>query len=279
MQRVKNNNLARPVALITGGSKGIGLELAKQFAHNGHDLVLVASGKKALKNAAEQLSADYGCMVTPVCLDLAAEGAPDNLFRQVQEQRLQINVLVNNAGIADFGPFSATDPQCLSAMLQLNVVALSLLTRLFLPGMIERGEGRILNVASVVAFFAGATNWAAYVASKQYTLALSRGLRGELHGAGVSVTALCPGPTTTAFVDRSGVGGTRSYRWLPKVNPSSVARAGYRGTMAGRFLVIPGLLNKINAFLGELPPRIIAQTALSFLLGPVSRPSKGETGS
>jgi len=274
MLRYTDNKPERPTALVTGGSRGIGLELAKEFARNGHDLVLVARGKESLESVSNRLTEEYGCRVTAIPLDLTAEGAPADLFRQVQEQGVRIDVLVNNAGIADYGSFSDRDSGNLAAMLQLNIVGLSLLTRLFLPDMIERGSGRILNVASVVAFFAGAPNWAAYVASKQYVLALTRGLRGELRGTGVSVTALCPGPAETGFADLSGVGRTRAYRWLPKVHPSAVARKAYRGTMAGRCYVIPGLLNKVNAVLGELPPRGIAQAVLSLLLS--TRPASGQ---
>ncbi len=274
MLRHTNNKPERPTALVTGGSRGIGLEVAKEFARNGHDLVLVARGKESLESVSNRLREEYGCTVTAIPLDMIAEGAPADLFRQVQEQGVRVDVLVNNAGIADYGHFSDCDPGHLAAMLQLNIVSLSLLTRLFLPDMIERGSGRILNVASVVAFFAGASNWAAYVASKQYVLALTRGLRGELRGTGVSVTALCPGPAETRFADLSGVSHTRAYRWLPKVHLSVVARAAYRGTMAGRSYVIPGLLNKVNAVLGELPPRGIAQAVLSFLLS--TRPASGQ---
>ena len=275
-QEAGNQHSERPVVLITGGSRGIGLELAKQFARNGHDLVLVARGKAHLESASDSLAEEYGCTVTAIPMDLAADGAPIELYRQVSKQGIRVEVLVNNAGIADYGSFIDCDPQRLADVLQLNVLALTLLTRLFLPGMIERRRGRILNVASVLAFFAGAPNWAAYVASKQYVLGLTRSLRGELRGSGVSATALCPGPVATGFVDRSGVGHTRAYRWLPKVRPSNVARAGYRGTMAGRSCVVPGLLNKINAFLGELPPRGIAKGVLTFLLSP--RPAVGPKG-
>ncbi len=267
MRRSGHKGSRRQTALITGGSRGIGLELAKQFAQHGHDLILVAREGTALETAARRLEAAYGGVVRTISSDLAAEGAPADLFRQTRELGLQVDVLVNNAGTADFGPYADADPAQLSQMLRLNVVSLSMLTRLYLPGMVERGGGRILNVASVVAFFAGAANWSAYVASKQYVLALTRGLRSELRGTGVSVTALCPGPAATTFADESGVGETRAYRWLPKVHPSTVARAAYRGTMKGRAQVVPGLINKVNGVLGELPPRAVAQGVLSFLLG------------
>ncbi len=270
MQPLENNRSEGRTALITGGSKGIGLELAKQFARNGHDLVLVARTREILESVSESMRREYGCAVTTIRMDLSADGAAEALFHLVQERGLRIDVLVNNAGIAGYGAFSACDPQHLAAMLRLNIVSLSLLSRLFLPGMIERGSGRILNVASLLAFFAGAPDWAAYAASKHYVLALTRGLRNELHGTGVSVTALCPGPAATDFAEHSGAGATRVYRWLPKVSLSSVARAGYRGVMTGQEHVVPGLLNRTNAFLGELPPRAIARTVLSFLLKPAA---------
>jgi short-subunit dehydrogenase len=264
MNDSKGNGKRRPVALVTGGSKGIGFELAKQLARHGHDLVLVARDEAVLDRAARELTDHYQCLVTPVSLDLLAADAPATLFRRLEEAGIDIDVLVNNAGLGDYGPFAESDPQRLSAMLGLNVVTLSLLTRLFLPGMIARGRGRVLNVASLVAFFAGGPNLSGYLASKHYVLALTRGLKDELAGTGVSVTALCPGPAATDFVDSAGLGGTRVYRWLPKVSTAAVARAGYRALTAGRTIVTPGLVNKILAFLGELPPRGIAQAVFAF---------------
>jgi len=271
MQDLKVKQMYQKTALITGGSRGIGFELAKQFALNGYDLVLAAREKSDLNSVVTKLTCDYHCRVIGIEIDLSDDHAPVELFRQVKEQGFQVDVLVNNAGSGQFGSLSDCDSQSLSDMLHLNIVSLSMLTRLFLPDMIERGSGQILNVASLLAFFAGAPDWSAYQASKQYVLALSRGLRSELHGTGVSVTILCPGPVATAFAVDSGVESTRAYRWLPKVSPSAVARAGYRGTMAGRRYVVPGLINKVNAFLGELPPRAIAQAVLSFLPGSGSK--------
>lgn len=265
MKNTKDGDLARLRVLITGGSRGIGLELAKQFAQRGHDLVVVGRDETELRRAANELEGQYRCTVTPVSLDLVAHDAPTVLLHELDAQGIHIDVLVNNAGTGDYGPFAGQDPERLSAMVRLNTVSLTNLTRAFLPRMIERGRGRILNVSSLVAFFAGGANWAGYVASKQYVLALTRGLRGELSGTGVTVTALCPGPTETDFVARSGLGGIRVYRWLPKIRPSAVACAGYRAAMAGRAVAVPGVLNKVLAFLGELPPRSIAQAVFAFL--------------
>ncbi len=255
----------RPTAMITGGSKGIGFELAKQFARHEHDLVLVARNETALERAADQLKQDHGCKVTTIALDLSANAAPAELLRQLEAKGIRVNVLVNNAGVGDYGPFVDSDLERQLNMLRLNILSLTALTRLFLPGMLERGHGRILNVASVVAYFSGGPNWASYVASKHYVLAFTRGLAKELRGTGVKATALCPGPSATDFVAQTGVGGARVYRWIPKVSPAGVARAAYRAVMVGRTVVVPGLINKLFAFLGELPPRVVAETVFGFL--------------
>ena len=267
MNTTTSHHADRPIALITGGSRGIGLALARQFLQHDHDLILVARDETTLARAAEDLEREYpGRAVTPISLDLSVADAPAELFRRLKAKGIQIDVLVNNAGVGDYGPFAESDPDRLSAMMRLNMQAPTELIRRFLPAMIARGSGRILNVASLTAFFSGGANWSSYVASKHYMLAFSRGLRGELAGSGVSVTALCPGPVATDFVQRSAVGGTRVYRWLSKLDPDAVARRACRAAMAGRAVVVPGGVNKLLAFLGELPPRGIARTVFAFLL-------------
>lgn len=222
MKTIDMNNTSRPIALITGGSKGIGIELAKQFASHEHDLVLVARSEVGLQRAADELKSGYDCRVTTFTLDLIADDAPTELFRRVKAKGIRVDVLVNNAGSGDYGPLSDSDLERQLDMLRINILSLTALTRLFLPGMIERGNGRILNLASVVAYFSGGPNWASYVASKHYVLTLTRGLAKELSGTGVTATALCPGPTATDFVGQAGVGGARVYRWIPKVSPTDV---------------------------------------------------------
>ena len=266
METTEKDKPKRPTALITGGSRGIGLALAKQFAQHGHDLVLVARNAADLERAVSELQHEHPCTVVPISLDLTADDAPSCLALELKRRDIQIDVLVNNAGVGDYGPLAQNAADRLSAMLKLNVVTLSALTRQFLPDMIARGRGRILNLASVVAYFAGGPGWSGYVASKHYVLAFTRGLSRELSGSGVSVTALCPGPAETDFIARSAVGGTRAYRWLPKTSVAATARAGYRAAMAGRTIVIPGLTNKLFAVLGELPPRGIAQAVFAYLL-------------
>lgn len=265
-------NIDRRTVLITGGSKGIGFALAKEFARHEHDLVLVARSETDLQRAADVLHKDYDCRVATFALDLTADDAPAGLFRRMTEEGIAVDVLVNNAGVGDYGPLKDSDLNRQFDMLRLNILSLTALTQLFLPGMIKRGFGRILNVASIVAYFSGGPNWASYVASKHYVLAFTRGLAKELTGTGVTATVLSPGPTATGFVGRAGVGSVRAYRWIPKLSVSGVARAGYQGALAGRKTVVPGFINKTLAFLGELPPRAIAQTVFAFLSRGTSAP-------
>lgn len=255
----------RPTALVTGGSKGIGLALAREFARNGYDLLLVARKKKALKEAATEIEHEIGVAVRTYAIDLAGPGAPEVLFHYAQEAGIHVDALINNAGLGAHGAFAQSDRSRTKAMLDLNIVSLTSLTHLFLNPMLARGEGQIINVASVVAYFAGGPQWAAYVASKAYVLSFSRGLAKELRGTGVTITALAPGSTATDFVADVGVGSTRVYRWLPKVSVERIARAAYRSAMKGRTTVVPGILNKVLAFLGELHPRSVALAVFSLL--------------
>ncbi len=255
----------RPTALITGGSKGIGLSLAWEFARHGHDLVLVARDEKALARASAEIESGIGVKVRTKAVDLSRIDAPEELFRWTENAGIQVDVLVNNAGIGDLGTFAESSPDRQMSMVRLNVLSLTSLTHLFLKPMLTRGKGRILNVASIVAYFAGGSNWATYVASKAYVLSFTRGLAAELRGTGVTATALSPGTTETGFVSDARVGITRAYRWLPKVSTKRVAKVAYRAAMNGRTTVVPGLINKALAFLGELHPRTVAQGVFSFL--------------
>jgi short-subunit dehydrogenase len=221
--------------LVTGGSKGIGLALAREFARNGYDLLLVARKKEALKKAATEIEDASGVAVRTYAIDLAGPDAPEELFHYVQEAGIHVDALINNAGLGAHGAFAQSDRSRTNAMLDLNVVSLTSLTHLFLEPMLARGEGRIINVASVVAYFSGGPQWAAYVASKSYVLSFSRGLAAELRGTGVTVTALAPGSTATDFVADAGVGSTRVYRWLPKVSVERIARTA-SSTRSWRFL-------------------------------------------
>ena len=240
-------------ALITGASSGIGLELAKQFAQAGCHLVLVARRADVLRRLADEWTRAYHVSVICLVHDLTQPSAPEAILNALAHEGLTVDVLVNNAGVGTYGLFAQSDPRQELAMLQLNIVALTHLTRLCLPGMIERRDGKILNVASTAAFQPGPL-MGVYYASKSYVVSFSQALHNELRGSGVTVTALCPGPTATQFSARAGVTGTRLFQGR-NMSADTVARAGYRGVMRGQAVVIPGWGNALLAHLVRwLPP-------------------------
>jgi short-subunit dehydrogenase len=228
--------------------------------------VLVARDLQQLEDLAMELRAKHGVSVQCHSRDLSRPQVASKLWAELANAGVTVDILVNNAGLGHYGLFEEQDPDALTGMVELNVATLTTLTRLALPGMLERRWGRILNVASVVAYQPGGPRMAAYYASKSYVLALSKGLARELAGTGVSVTALCPGPTKTAFEEQSGAVDTALYRWVPKLSAEAVARAGYRGMRRGSKVVLPGLMAKVLAIAGELPPRLIALEVNRFLL-------------
>ena len=196
------------VALITGASGGIGEDLARLIAAGGRDVVLLARSAAKLQALADELTRSHRVSSTVVAMDLSAPGAADEVARTLAERRISIDMLVNNAGFGTLGEFAREDPVEQSRMLQVNVVALTMLTRFLLPGMLERRRGRILNVASTAAFQPGPV-MAVYYASKAYVLSLSLALTEETAGTGVTVTCLCPGPTRTGFQERAQMGKSR----------------------------------------------------------------------
>jgi uncharacterized protein len=245
-------------ALVTGGAGGIGLEMTRLLAADGYDLVVVARDRQQLERVAGDLRGDYGSHVRVESRDLADTGAAARLWNELEAGDIHVDVLINNAGVGLYGPFDEQDPVALDRMVQLNMAALTTLTRLVLPGMRLRRWGRILNVASIVAYQPGGPLMAVYYATKAYVLSFSKGLNRELAGSGVSVTALAPGPTATDFDSRAGSNVNVLYNWLPKMSAAAVARAGYEGMNRGSTVVIPGVMTKILAVAGELPPRRIA---------------------
>jgi short-subunit dehydrogenase len=245
-------------ALITGASGGTGLELSRLLAADRYDLILVGRDRSRLEQAGAQLRGEYDVSVECETRDLSEPGAAFSLWTDVTRRGGAIDVLINNAGVGLYGLVQEQDPHALERMVQLNVTALTVLTQLALPGMCQRRWGRILNVASMVAYQPGAPRMAGYYATKSYVLSFSKGLARELRGSGVSVTVLAPGPTDTAFDGTAGADLDTLYHRLPKMTAQAVARAGYRGMQRQAMVVIPGLLSKILAFAGELPPRRIA---------------------
>ncbi|HZC76160.1 MAG TPA: SDR family oxidoreductase, partial [Ktedonobacterales bacterium] len=189
-------------ALVTGASSGIGEELARLFARDGYDLVLVARGKTQLEALAAELRQRHGVSLTVLATDLAQPAAAQAIYDELTRAGITVDVLVNNAGYATYGSFTEIPAETELAMLQVNMAALTHLCKLFLPPMVRRGSGRVLNVASTAAFQPGPL-MAAYYASKAYVLSLSEALANELRGTGVTVTALCPGPTRSGFQSRA----------------------------------------------------------------------------
>jgi short-subunit dehydrogenase len=243
----------RPVALITGASAGIGKELAGLFAVD-HDLILVARREVELNALADALRKESGGTVHVMPADLGDPTAPQKLFDEVAAKGLTVDVLVNNAGFGTLGPFADADLAKSLSMIQVNVTALAHLTGLFLPGMKQRGRGRILNVGSTAAFQPGPL-MAVYYASKAFVLSFSEALWEELRGTGVTVTCLCPGPTKTEFGDVAGMHGTRLFDGPNVTDVKGVAAAAYSATMRGKRLVIPGFLNKLLVFSVRFSPR------------------------
>jgi uncharacterized protein len=264
-EKEEGDTLSR-TAVVTGASRGIGFELARLLAADGHDLVLVSRSAEELEKARRRLIDEYGVSARGISRDLSRPGEAFDLWREIESAGVVVDVLINNAGGGLYGPLAEQDGDLLAAMLELNVVALTMLTRLALPKMIERRQGRILNVGSVTGYQPGGPRMAAYYASKSYVLSFSKGVSREVDGTGVTVTVLCPPTTRTAFEERSGAKRSRLYSRLPVATPEAVAKAGYRGMKRGARVVLPGLSTKILAFAGEFPPRRIALEVNRLLL-------------
>jgi uncharacterized protein len=249
---------SRPVALVTGASSGIGADLARELARDGYDLVVTARRIEPMETLAEELKA-HGASTIVIAADLSQSGAAARLVEEIESQRLTIDVLINNAGVGAHGRFDQIDPVRIGEMLQVNIVALTELTRLLLPGMIARRSGRVMLVASTASFQPG-PQMATYCASKAYVLSFGEAIAYELRGSGVTVTTVCPGATATNF---SKVADTERMPLFkssltPVMSSAEVARIGYHALKAGRRVVITGLLNKIVAITSRLAPRAVS---------------------
>lgn len=231
-------------ALITGASSGIGADLARQFHAAGHAVILVARRRDRLDNLASELGAKARVLVA----DLADPASPARIFAETGP----VDILVNNAGFGDFGDFSRQDAGRQQGMIAVNIAALTALTQFYLPAMVERRAGRILNVASIAAFMP-CPGIAVYAATKAYVLSFSDALAAELKGSGVTITCLCPGSTDTEFAEIANMGGKLAMRMA--MSSDVVARIGAAAALAGKRLVVTGLGNRINSVLVRLVPR------------------------
>jgi uncharacterized protein len=243
----------RPTALVTGASSGIGLDLSRVLAKNGYDLVLVARTASKLQDAASELQKS-GVNAGMIASDLSRPSAAAEIVAELKLRNIEIEVLVNNAGYGLAGPFVDNDLQREVDMIQVNIVALTQLTKLLLRPMVARKRGRILNVASTAAFQPGPL-MAVYYATKAYVLLFSEAIAEELRDSGVTVTALCPGPTQTGFAEIANMTQSRLFTMMRPMSSAAVARAGFRGMMSGRRVVIPGAKNKLLVQSLRVSPR------------------------
>jgi short-subunit dehydrogenase len=248
--------------LVTGASAGIGRELARAFASKGHNLILLARSREATMELARQLVAANGVNVKTMPADLSVTGAPEAIFEGLSGKGIPVDILVNNAGVLFEGDFSSIALEDHLRLLQINVVALTALTRLFLPSMLRRRAGRILNVASTSAFMP-VPRVAAYAAAKAYVLSLTESLSEELRGSGVTATALCQG-----FTDTSMLHGSRLGEPVPSImvmSPAAVAEQGYAACLAGETICVPGLANKLIVSGTPLMPRALVRGVGGFM--------------
>lgn len=244
----------RRIAIITGASSGIGVDLADLFARDGHDLLLVARRREALEAVARSLSERYGVVCDAFPADLARRLDRERLATRVRSMDARVDALVNNAGIGTHGYFHETDLERELEIIDVNVAALTHLTKIVLPGMLARRRGRILNVSSVAAFQPGPL-MAVYYASKAYVQSFSEALSEEVAGTGVSVTALCPGPTVTEFHSQAGIHPKAPAGGAPLMISREVAEAGYRGVNSGKRVVVAGVRNKVVVLANRLLSR------------------------
>jgi short-subunit dehydrogenase len=250
--------MERGYALVTGASKGIGAALAEQLAADHWNLILVARGKEELETLGNALAAKHGIRTLVLPTDLSQPNAASDLWARVSALGVRVDVLVNNAGFGLLGPFDKTPLKRELAIIQVNVTALTELTKLALPAMLERKLGWILNVASTAGFVPGPF-MSVYYASKAYVLSFSEGLASELGGSGVTVSALCPGPTRTQFSDTAESSKSKLFQGGGVMEAEPVARAGLRGLFRGKAVIVPGFQNRLMIQTLRIAPRALVR--------------------
>jgi hypothetical protein len=246
--------LKHQTVLITGASAGLGFEFAHLFARDHYNLVLVARSGPKLDELAEQLPQRHGVSVKTIPVDLGLPRAAQDLFEETQRAGVHVDILVNNAGYGKSGEFAAIPVEEEYGQIQLNVTALTLLTKLYLGPMLERRSGKIMNVASTAAFQPGPL-MAVYYATKAYVLSFSEAIADELRSSGVQVTCFCPGATLTEFQKRAETENSRLFKQLAPMDAKTVAEDGYRALMAGKSLAISGFKNWLVAESVRFAPR------------------------
>ena len=266
------NNSQKGYALITGGSNGIGYELAKCFAEDGYNLVLVARTEQDLQQAASDLVGQYGITVTTITKDLFQHNAAFELYDEVMSKGITINVLVNNAGQGEFGLFVEQDINRLLEIIQLNVLSLTVLTQLFLKDMVARNEGKILQLASIASQLPGPYQ-AVYHGTKAYVLHFTEGLISELKDTNITLTSLQPGATDTDFFNKADMLNSKILDTTLS-DPAKVARDGYQALMQGDDKVVSGLKNKVMVGMSNIMPETMVAEQMNKLQGPKSDEKK-----
>lgn len=244
----------KKTALITGASNGIGFELARIHASEGNHLVLVARNKTKLDEMKLDLEKSFGIKVYCIGKDLSSPSSATEIYHELSQHNIQVDYLINNAGFGDFGFFHEGDWTKQEQMIQLNITTLTALTRLFIPGMVERKSGKILNVASTAAFQPGPT-MAIYYATKAYVLHFSEAIANEVRPYGVTVTALCPGATESGFQSAAAMEESKLVKNKKLPSSKEVALYGHKAMMNGKVVAIHGFMNKLMAFSVRLTPR------------------------
>jgi short-subunit dehydrogenase len=251
--------MSERTALITGGSSGIGYELAKLMAADGYNLVLVARDLSRLTDCSRSLSGQFNIACTPLSVDLSRTDAGDMVYSAMRHRGICITTLVNSAAVGFMGNFCDRPVAELLQQVQLNVTTVTHLSRLLVPGIVSSGQGAILNIASISAFTPGPL-MAVYFATKAFVLSWSLALAEELEPKGVTVTCLCPGPTDTPFLANMNLTTCDLSKFFAIANPQGVAKAGYHALKQRKRLVIPGYQNKLTVFLTQMPfPQIAAK--------------------
>lgn len=262
--------MALTTALVTGASSGIGYEISKLLAELGHDLVLVARREDRLQQLADYLEQEFSISVKVMAIDLTRLDQIDELYATLQQENIPVDILVNNAGLGNWGPFTANEAKATLEEIQLNVVALTYLSKLFATDMVKRGLGKILNIASVSGFMPG-PYMAVYNATKAYVLSFSEALGVELKGTGVSVTVSCPGPTESEFHQQAGTTSSLFLRLLPMMNSTQVARISLNAMNKRKSVIVPGTFNWLMILSSRFTPKGILLFVLKRLMKPNKR--------
>lgn len=242
--------------LITGASSGFGIEFAKKFASTGRNLVLVSRNQNRLNILKHKLSNHFGVKVEIIIADLAEKDVAEKIYEQVEAKGIEIDILINNAGFGDFHTYYNCDWEKQYEMIQVNIVALMQLTRLFAEQMVKHKKGRILNMASAASFQPGPL-YASYYASKAFVLSFTEAIAEELKGTGVHAMALCPGPTRTNFVDRADAEQSRLFKVLKVADPKKVVAYGYYCMMRNKVVAVSGIQNKLLVLASKFSPKCL----------------------